>query len=193
MIRFQKSTLMLAIAAAMPLCLSAQETTTPNAVAKVLTVDSATVVYVSGDDAVLKFPDGSLQLYESKAGTPLVIDGKEAKPSDLTPGMELHHLQVHSVVHSDVTAVEEFTARVVRRNGRQLTLRLEDGSTKLYRVPHDATFKVNGQDTAFGNITENMTITVTAVKTSGLTEHSTNAAKVARTPAQEGTLVIENQ
>ena len=200
MIRFQKSILLLAIFAALPVCLSAQtETTTtrtPTSVSKALTIESAQVVYVSGDDAVLKMPDGSLRLFELEAGTPLMIDGKEAKPSDLSPGMTISHVQLHSRVNSDVEKVETFSGTITSRNGRFLTLRLEDGTSKIYRVPNNATFTVGGRDTRFNNIVRGSRITVTAVTTSGLDTKSRNAKVVATTPPtppQQGTLVILKQ
>jgi hypothetical protein len=197
MIRFEKSVLLLAIAAAIPVCLSAQTqsttNTTPRSVSKALTIDSAQVVYVSGDDAVLKMPDGSLRLFELAPGTPLMIDGKEARPSDLSPGMNISHVQLHSQVTSDVETVETLAGTITRKNGRFLTLRLEDGTSKIYRVPNHATFNVGGRDTNFNDITRGMRINVTAVTTSGLNSHATAAKVVATTPPtppQQGTLVI---
>lgn len=190
MIRFHKSILLLAMTSGMATCLSAQETaTTPMSV---LTVESAQVVYVSGDDVVLKLPDGSLFLYEPNAGAPLMIDGKEAKPSDLSPGTNISHVKLHTQVTSDVTSVEELSGRISAKKGRVLTLRLADGTPKMYRVPNHATFKVNEKDTEYSNIRDGMTITVTVVTTTGLTSHSTNTAKVPNTPSQQGTLVIQN-
>jgi hypothetical protein len=193
MTRFRKSILLLAIAAATPICLSAQDTTTtttPKSVAKVLTIDSAQVVYVSGDDAVLKMPDGSLRLFELAPGTPLIIDGKESKPSDLSAGMAISHVKLHSRVSSDVTTVEQLNGTISAKTGRILQLRLDDGTSKFYRVPHDASFSVNGQDTNYENLTKGMKISVTAVTTSGMNTHSSKAAMVATTPPQQGTLVI---
>ena len=193
MIRFQKSILLLAVAAAMPVCIAAQETTTtttPKSASKVLTIDSAQVVYVSGDDAVLKLADGSLRLFELRAGTPLIIDGKASKPSDLSPGMTISHVQLHSRMSSDVTTVEELSGTISAKHGRFLTIRLEDGTSKIYRVPFHATFNVSGKDTEYDNITKGMKVNITAVTTSGETSQSSQAAMVASTPPQQGTLVI---
>jgi hypothetical protein len=197
MIRFEKTVLLLAIAAAIPVCLSAQPdsttTKTPRSVSKVLTIDSAQVVYVSGDDAVLRMPDGSLRLFELAPGTPLMIDGKEAKPSDLSPGMNISHVQLHSQVTADVETVETLSGVITGKSGRFLTLRLDDGTSKIYRVPTHATFNVGGRDTNFNDITRNMRINVTAVTTSGLNSHSSAGKVVATTPPtppQQGTLLI---
>jgi hypothetical protein len=131
-----------------------------------------------------------LKLFELRAGTPLIIDGKASKPSDLSPGMTISHVQLHSRMSSDVTTVEELSVTISSKHGRVLVIRLDDGTSKMYRVPHDATFNVSGKDTDFGNITKGMKVNITAVTTSGETSQSSQSAMVASTPPQQGTLVI---
>jgi hypothetical protein len=175
--------------------LCAQETsnttTKPKSTVHSLKVDSAEVIYTSGDDAVLKLPDGSLELFELQPGTSLTIDGKPATAADLSPGMTLSHAQLHSRTESEVTTVNEISGIVTQKQGRLLTIRLEDGTSKIYRVPHDATFEVNGQKTKFDDVTKGSRVSITAVKTEGLSTVNKNAAVVAQTPQQSGTLVVE--
>jgi len=170
---------------------TSETTKTPQSVTKTLTIDSAQVVYASGDDAVLKLPNGNLRLFELGPGTSLTIDGKPANVSDLTPGTTVSHVQLHSRTESEVTTVTQFSGRVTARNGRLLTLRLDDGTSKIYRVPHNANFTVDGRPTRFDNLARGSTVTVTAVKTEPVVTQRSTAAKVAQTPPQSGTLVIE--
>lgn len=170
---------------------TSETTTTPKSVAKTLTIDSAQVVYASGDDAVLKLPNGNLRLFELNPGTSLTIDGKPSNVSDLTPGTTISHVQLHSRTESDVTTVTQINGRVTAKNGRLLTLRLDDGTSKFYRVPYHATFNVDGRTTTYENLTRDMKISVTAVKTEPVISKSSKAAMVAQTPQQSGTLVIE--
>jgi hypothetical protein len=174
--------------------LCAQETSTttstPKSAVHALKIDTAQVVYKSGDDAVLKLPDGSLRLFELQPGTSLTIDGKPSTAADLSPGMTIAHAQLHSRTESEVTTVNQFNGTIVAKTGRLLTLRLDDGTSKIYRVPYHATFDVAGQQTAYGDLTRGMKISVTAVKTEGLSTVNKNAAMVAQTPQQSGTLVI---
>lgn len=174
---------------------SAQETskttTTPKSSTKALTIDTAEVVYVSGDDAVLKLPDGSLRLFELRPGTSLTIDGKPSTPADLTPGTTISHVQLHSRTESDVTTVTQLNGTITAKNGRLVTLRLDDGTSKIYRVPYHATFNVDGKETTYDSVSKGAKIAVTAVKTEGHTTASTKAAMVGQTPQQSGTLVIE--
>lgn len=173
---------------------SAQETTTttttPKSSVKALTIDTAQVVYVSGDDAVLKMPDGSVRLFDLSPGSSLTIDGKPATAADLKPGMTLSHAKLRSRTQADVTNVTQVSGTVLAKSGRNLTLRFDDGTSKIYQVPYHATFNVNGQDTSYDRITKGMKISVTAVKTEGVTTESGKAAAVAQTPQQFGTLVI---
>jgi hypothetical protein len=171
---------------------SAQETTTttPKSSVKSVTIDTAQVLYVSGDDAVLKMPDGSLQLFELSPGTSLTIDGKPGTAADLKPGMTLSHAKLNTRTQADVTTVTEINGTILDKNGRNLTLRLDDGTAKIYRVPYHATFNVNGQETKYDDVTTGSKISATVVKTKSMTTHSSKSAAVAQTPPQQGTLLI---
>jgi hypothetical protein len=171
---------------------SAQETTTttPKSSVKSVTIDTAQVLYVSGDDAVLKMPDGSLRLFELSPGTSLTIDGKPGTAADLKPGMTLSHAKLNARTQADVTTVIEINGTILNKSGRNLTLRLEDGTAKIYRVPYHATFNVDGQETSYDNVTKGSKISATVVKTESMTTHSSMSAAVAQTPPQQGTLLI---
>ncbi len=171
----------------------AQDTTTtktPKAHVGVLTIDTADVVYVSGDDAVLKLPDGKLELFELRPGTSLTIDGKPSTAADLKPGMTVSHVQVKTHTAYDVTTVNQLNGTIVAKSGRILTLRLDDGTSKHYSVPYSATFSIEGKDTKYEDLRKGMKVSVTAVTTEGLHSKTHKAAMVAQTPPQSGTLVI---
>ncbi len=171
---------------------SAQETTTttPKSSVKSVTIDTAQVLYVSGDDAVLKMPDGSLQLFELSPGTSLTIDGKPGTAADLKPGMTLSHAKLNTRTQADVTTVTEINGTILDKNGRNLTLRLDDGTAKIYNVPYHATFNVDGKESSYDNVTKGSKISATVVKTESMTTESSKSAAVAQTPPQQGTLLI---
>src|SRR5215471_13239383 len=180
----------------LPVVSSAQKTTTttttPQGVTKEITIDTATVVYASGDDAVLKTPDGRLRLFEVAPGTSFEIDGKPATVADLKVGTTITHVKMKSRQESEVTNVTQINGRITQRSGPFLTLRLDDGTSKIYRVPTNATFMVNGREARLGDLSRGQTISVTAVKTSGLSTITSSSSKIA-TPPQVGTLVIEKE
>jgi hypothetical protein len=184
----------------LPVASSAQKTTTttstPQGVTKEITIDTAVVVYASGDDAVLKTPDGRLRLFEVAPGTSFEIDGKPATVADLKVGTTITHVKIKSRQESEITDVTQFSGRITRRSGPFLTLRLDDGTSKIYRVPHNATFTVDGREAKLADLRQGSTVQVTAVRTSGLSTVTSSSAKTGvhpQTPAQVGTLVIESE
>jgi hypothetical protein len=177
-----------------PIVSPAQETTTttttPKSVTGVMTIDTAQVVYVSGDDAVVRLPDGSLRLLEVRPGTTLSVDGKASTPSSLTPGTTLAHIKVQRRLESDVTTVTQINGKITAKNGQFVTLRLDDGSSKIYRVPFDASFDVDGVEKKYADVTTGAKISATVVKSEGLSSQSSKAAVIGQTPPQSGTLLI---
>jgi len=180
----------------LPVASPAQKTTTttstPQGVTKEITIDTARVIYASGNDAVLQDPDGRLRLFEVPPGTSFEIDGKPATVADLKVGTTITHVKIHSRQESEITNVTQINGRITQRSGPFLTLRLDDGTSKIYRVPTNATFMVNGREARLGDLSRGQTISVTAVKTSGLSTITSSSSKIA-TPPQVGTLVIEKE
>lgn len=174
-----------------------QETTTKKATPKshmvVGSIDIAQVLYVSGDDAVVKLPDGRLRLLDLPVGTAFMVDGKAAKVSDLQPGSTIAHVQVSRRMESEVTTVTQINGLVAAKNGRTLTLRLEDGTSRMYTVPMHAMFMVNGQTAGYESVMRGAKISATAVKTEELSTVTDRAAMAAQTPPQAGVLLIEKQ
>jgi hypothetical protein len=173
----------------------AQETTTttstPKSATRVVTIDTAQVVYASGDDAVLKTPDGRVRLFDIPPGTSFTIDGKPATAADLTPGSTIAHVKMSTRVQADVTTVTQVNGTITAKNGPWVTLRLDDGTSKMYRVPSHATFSIDGRTAKYADVTKGMKISATAVKTEATTTQSSQAAMVGSTPPQSGTLLIE--
>ena len=175
--------------------LLAQETTTtsskPTAVTRIVKVDTAQVVYVSGDDVVLKDADGRLLLLALPAGTPLIVDGKPAALKDLTPGTTLAHVQARTVVESEVTTATQIEGEVFQITPpKWVTLKLGDGTVKRYEIPKQATFQVNGKTATAFELKKGMKVSATAVTTEGVNTQRAKAAIVGETPPQVGTLLI---
>jgi len=173
----------------------AQETTTtttaPKSHAVTADIETADVIYVSGDDAVLRLPDGSLRLLDVPAGTSFTVDGKPAKVSDLKAGSTLAHVKVSSRTESQVTTVTQINGVVTTKNCPYLTLRLDDGTSKNYRVPSHTTFSIDGQPGTCQQLRTGAKLSATGVKTEGLSTVNKGAAMAAQTPPQIGVLLIE--
>lgn len=173
----------------------AQETTTtssqPKSVTRVVKVDTAQVVYVSGDDVVVKNTDGRLLLLALPASTSLMVDGKPAVLKDLTPGTTLAHVQARTLVESEVTSVTQIDGVVTQVSPpRWVTLRLGDGTVKRYEIPKETSFQVEGKTATAFELRKGMKISATAVSTQGVNTESAKAAVVGQTPPQIGALLI---
>ena len=173
----------------------AQETTTttskPTAVTRAVKIDTAQVVYVSGDDVVLKDGAGRLMLLALPAGTPLIVDGKPTALKDLTPGTTLAHVQARTRVESEVTTVTQIDGEVTQVTPPKWgTLKLGDGTIKRYEIPAQPTFQVNGTTATAFELKKGMKLSATAVTTSGVNTHTGKAAIVGETPPQVGAILI---
>lgn len=179
------------------LAVFAQQTTTtstqPKGIQKTVQIDSAHVIYVSGDDVVLRNADGSLQLIAMAPGVTIPVDGKPVAPRDLKPGTEISHVHINSVQQSAVTEVTQIdgTVRRVLLPG-SVILRLGDGTANRYTVPANATFKTDGREIAISDLRRGMKVSATVVKTSVMDTHSrqTTVSGSIATPPQSGTLLI---
>lgn len=179
----------------LPAVAPAQETTTstskPTAMAGVVKVETAQVIYVSGDDVVLKDAGGGLKLLALPAGTPLIVDGKPTALKDLTPGTMLSHVQARTRVESDVTTVTQIDGEVTHVTPpKWVTIKLGDGTVKRYEIPAEATFQVNGKTATPFELKKGMKLSATAVTTAGVNTHTSKAAVVGETPPQVGALLI---
>jgi hypothetical protein len=173
----------------------AQETTTttnkPTSVTRAVRIDAAQVVYVSGDDVVLKDGAGRLMLLALPTGTPLIVDGKPTALKDLTPGTALAHVQARTRVDSIVTTVTQVDGEVMLVTApKWVTLKLGDGTVKRYEIPAEATFQVNGKTATAFELKKGMKLSATAVTTGGVNTHSGKAAIVGETPPQVGAILI---
>jgi hypothetical protein len=177
---------------------AAQQTTTtstqPQGIQKSIDIDTAHVIYVSGDNVVLKNADGSLQLLAMASGTTISVDGKPVAIRDLKPGTQISHVHVNSVQQSLVTEVTQIDGTVLRvLTPNSVILRLGDGTVNRYTVPSHATFHTeDGREIPSSALRRGMRVSATVVRTSTMDTHSrqTTVSGSVATPPQSGTLLI---
>jgi hypothetical protein len=172
-----------------------QETTTtsnkPTSVTRVVKIETAQILYVSGDDVVLKGANGRLNLLALPVGTPLIVDGKPTALKDLTPGTTLSHVQARTLVESEVTTVTQIDGVISQVTPpKWVTLKLGDGTLKRYEIPAEATFQVNGTTATAFELKKGMKLSATVVTTGGANSLTSKAAVLGQSPPQVGTLLI---
>jgi hypothetical protein len=177
----------------------AQQTTTtstqPKGITKSIDIETAHVIYVSGDNVVLRNSDSSLQLLAMAPGTTISVDGKPVATRDLKLGTEISHVHINSVQQSAVTEVTQIDGTVLRVLApNSVILRLGDGTVNRYTIPSHATFHADdGSEIPVSALRRGMRVSATVVRTSTMDTHSrqtTVSGNAVVTPPQSGTLLI---
>ena len=146
-------------------------------------VKSGTVVYVSGNDLLVKLSDGEVEHFVVPDSATFTVDGKQMTLRELKPGTHLTQTITTKTTPTLVTTVRTIDGKVWHVNPpTYVILTLPDGTNKEYRVPKDQIFNVNGaQDTVF-QLKKGMTVSATVVKEEPVTYVSENKTVTGVTP-----------
>src|SRR5215470_15205347 len=129
------------------------------------TVERGEVVYVSGNDLLLKMEDGSIRHFpnvpESARAT---VDGKELGIHDLKPGMKLERTITIKTTPQTVTTVQTVTGKVWHVSPpSSVILTLDDGTNQQFKIPKGQKFNVDGQEKDAWGLKKGMKISATKV------------------------------
>ena len=152
-------------------CISIAQDTTKSTVTQgeksvTTQVERAEVVYVSGNELVVRTESGEVRHLTVPAGATAVVDGKQLTVRDLKPGMKLQRTITTTSIPTTVTTVRTVSGTVVQViPPLTVVLRLGDGGNKQYKIPEDQVFVVDGiKRTAF-DLRPGMPISATVVTT----------------------------
>jgi LPXTG-motif cell wall-anchored protein len=152
---------------------------------------TSTVVYVSGDDLVLKAADGKLLNYTVAPGTKFAAGARTLTLAELKPGTQLTKEVATGFdpkIISGVQVVKGKVFAVTPPDG--VTLSLADGIKEL-AVPAGTTFTVDGNPIKIDALKPNMVVEATIVTTIADTAKPEVAnAPAPQAPAQTGTLLV---
>lgn len=161
-------------------------------------VNRGTVVYVSGNDLVVKMEDGNLKHFVVPSDYKLTVDGKQVDVQDLKPGTKLTQTITTTTEDTVVTDVRTVNAKVLEAKPPYLTIASGD-KIKHVKVPEGTKFTVNGKEMTLADLREGMVLKGTVVTTVPTTTVSRTrrvtgekpASKATETPALIGVLLIE--
>lgn len=162
-----------------------------------VTVERGEVVYVAGNDLVVKMESGEIRHFTPPDGAKVMVSGKELGLADLKPGMKLERTITTTSEQQTVKTIKTGTGKVVNIVAPlSITLQFEDNSVQSFKIPKDQVFMVDGQKKTAFQIKKGMKITATRI----IEEPSTVVAKTSRTtgsappppetPPLEGVLLI---
>jgi hypothetical protein len=129
------------------------------------TVERGEVVYVSGNDLLLKMEDGTIRHFpnvpESARAT---VDGRELGVHDLKPGMKLQRTITVKTTPQTVTTVQTVSGKVFHVSPpSSVILTLDDGTNQQFKIPKGQKFNVDGQETDAWGLKKGMKISATKI------------------------------
>jgi LPXTG-motif cell wall-anchored protein len=132
---------------------------------KTVKVENGEVVYVSGNDLVVKMADGSIRHFSNVPESARVtVDGKQLGIHDLKPGMKLQRTITTTTTSEMVKTVQSVTGTVWNVNPPlSVILTMEDGKNQEFKIPKGQKFDVNGQMVDAWGLQKGMKISATKV------------------------------
>lgn len=158
-------TLSLAFALSMSAQVQTQTTTTNQTPTIQTTVESGEVVYVEGNDLIVKMADGSLRHFANvPESARAMVDGKEIGIHDVKVGMKLEKTITTTTTPKMIRTVQTVTGKVWHVNPpTTVILTLEDGTNQQFRIPKDQKFNIDGQMVDAWGLKKGMTVSATKI------------------------------
>ncbi len=130
-----------------------------------VTIERGEVVYVSGNDVMIKMEDGSLRHFPDVPESARIdVDGKRLSVHDLRPGMKVQKTTITTTTPKVVTTVLTVTGKVWYADPpNSVILTLEDGTNQKFHIPKGQMFNVNGQMVDAFALKRDMNVTATKI------------------------------
>jgi LPXTG-motif cell wall-anchored protein len=153
-------------------------------------VRNAEVVYVEGNDLVLKLEDGKVEHLVVPESDRFTINGSDVTVHELTPGTKLTQTITTTVAPRYVTSVRTLKGKVWHMNAHASTviLTLPDGSNQSYKIPSHAKITVGGQPKTVFDLRKGMKLEATIVTDDEHTVIERSKSVVGEMPAPPATL-----
>lgn len=127
-------------------------------------VKNAEIVYVEGNDLVLKLENGRVEHMVVPDSDKFTIDGKEVSVSELVPGTKLTQTITTATTPRYVNSVRTIEGKVWRVNSpKSLILTLPDNKNQVFNVPNQVKFTIDGAERTVFDLKKGMMIKATIV------------------------------
>jgi hypothetical protein len=159
-------------------------------------VKNGKVVYVSGNDLVVKMADGSVKHVVVPNDFKFHVDGKDLSVHDLKVGTALTQTITTTTTDTEVTNVKNVDVIVKDVKPPYVIVQSPDGSTKQVKVPDGTTVNIEGAQKTVFDLRPGMKLKGTVVTTTPQTTVTTQnkvSGKAPATPALSGALLIEEK
>ncbi len=126
-------------------------------------IERGEVVYVSGNDFVVKMENGEVRHFTAPPGATAVVDGKTITVADLKPGMKLQRTTTTTTVNRTVRNVRTVQGTVWQVNAPYVIFTGADGKNKQVKVPDGTKFTIGGEKKTVFDLKKGMKFTATVV------------------------------
>jgi hypothetical protein len=139
------------------------------------TVRSGTVVYVSGNELVVKLSDGVEEHFVVSPTQTFSVDGKQMTIAQLKPGTHLTQTITTKTTPKTITTVRTIQGKVWHVNAPStVILTLPEGENKQYNVPKGQVFNIGGQQDTVFQLRKGMNVSATVVTEEPVVSSSTS-------------------
>ena len=141
-----------------------QTTTSKEPFTRIVEVEKGEVVYVSGNDLILKMDDGTIRHVTVPDGATATVDGKQIGIHDVKVGMKLQKTISTTTTPTTITKVDTVTGKVFHVTPPlSVILTLDDGTNQEFKIPEGQKFDVDGQMVDAWGLKPGMKISATKV------------------------------
>ena len=127
-------------------------------------VKNAEIVYVEGNDLVLKLENGRVEHLVVPDSDKFTIDGKEVSVHELVPGSKLTQAITTTTTPRYVNTVRTIEGKVWHVNTpNSVILSLPDNKNQRFDIPSNATFTIDGHEKTAFDLRKGMKIKATIV------------------------------
>jgi len=127
-------------------------------------IERGEVVYVNGNDFVVKMENGEVRHFTAPPGATAMVDGKQITVADLKPGMKLQRTTTTTTVNRTVRSVRTVQGTVWQVNAPYVIFtNAADGKNRQVKVPDGTKFTIGGEQKTVFDLKKGMKFTATVV------------------------------
>jgi len=157
--------LLLRFTVSMKAQVQSQTTTTHGAATKEVKVERGEVVYVFGNEVIVKMENGEIRdIPNVPESARVTVDGKEIGIHEVKVGMKLEKTITTTTTPRMVTKVETVTGKVFHVTApTSVILTLENGENQQFKIPKDQKFNIDGQMVDAFHLKKGMKVSATRI------------------------------
>jgi LPXTG-motif cell wall-anchored protein len=161
-----------------------ESNTTAGQASREVKVEHAQVVYVNGNELVVKMQDGTYRHFNNVPESARVtVGGQQLGIHDLKVGMTLQKTITTTTTPKVVTTTQSVTGTVWHVSPpNSVILRLADNSTQSFKIPKNQKFNVDGQMVDAFGLKKGMKVTATKIVEEPITQVQQEAKLTGQMP-----------